>query len=126
MSVAPPEVVAAIARAAHEINRAYCEALGDFSQPAWMDAPQWQRESAINGVRFHLAFPGSTPKDSHMNWLKEKEADGWVYGPMKDPHRKEHPCMLPYNELPLEQRVKDHLFVAVVQTITTLFSNLEK
>lgn len=39
-----------IARVVHEVNRAYCEALGDTSQPKWEDAPQWQRDSAMLGV----------------------------------------------------------------------------
>jgi hypothetical protein len=41
-----------IARVAHEVNRSYCEALGDTSQPEWESAPQWQRESAMAGVKF--------------------------------------------------------------------------
>lgn len=28
--------------AAHEANRLLCVALGDNSQPAWTDAPEWQ------------------------------------------------------------------------------------
>lgn len=41
-----------IARVAHEVNRAYCKALGDDSQEVWELAPQWQRDSAIVGVKF--------------------------------------------------------------------------
>lgn len=29
-----------IAQVAHEINRAYCQAIGDDSQPCWNDAPR--------------------------------------------------------------------------------------
>lgn len=29
-----------IAQACHAVNRAYCQALGDFSQPVWNEAPQ--------------------------------------------------------------------------------------
>jgi len=101
----------------HEVNRAYCEAIGDSSQTEWFDAPQWQKESAVAGVKFHIDNPDTTPEDSHKNWMKQKEEDGWVYGPVKDPAKKQHPCMVPYNELPLEQRVKDSLFVAVVRTL---------
>ena len=36
-------------------------------------------------------------------------------GPVKDPEKKEHPCFLPYDELPLSQRIKDYLFTAVVE-----------
>jgi hypothetical protein len=63
---------------------------------------------------FIKASPDTTPEDSHKNWLAHKVKDGWVYGPVKDVEKKEHPCMVPYEELPLEQRVKDYLFRAVV------------
>ena len=42
-----------IARVAHEANRAYCLSLGDPSQLPWEEAPDWAKESAIDGVRFH-------------------------------------------------------------------------
>jgi hypothetical protein len=105
-----------IARVAHEVNRAYCESIGDTSQPAWEDAPEWQRDSAINGVRAHIETP-RTPSESHGLWLTEKKAAGWTYGPTKDPDKKLHPCILPYDLLPQEQRVKDYLFAAVVKAL---------
>lgn len=107
-----------VARVAHEVNRAYCIGLGDLSQPNWENAPQWQRDSAINGVRAHLS--GSlTPEQSHESWMAEKAAAGWKYGPVKSADVKEHPCFRPYAELPLEQRLKDYLFKAVVEAIRT-------
>lgn len=107
-----------IARVCHEVNRAYCASLGDASQQPWADAPQWQRDSECNGVRFHVGrlragLPPS-PEASHENWLREKVATGWVYGPVKNAETKEHPCCVPYAELPREQQVKDALFVATV------------
>lgn len=111
-----------IARVAHEANREYCRTLGDFSQIEWFGAPAWQRDSAINGVKFHLNNPDTTPEDSHVNWLKQKEAEGWAYGPTKDVERKLHPCFLPYDQLPVEQRQKDHIFRAVVHSFLPLYS----
>lgn len=105
-----------IARTAHEVNRAYCNAIGDNSQLPWDESPEWQRKSAINGVAFHLDNCDVTPEQSHENWMREKAADGWVYGEVKDPAKKEHPCMVPYSELPLSQRIKDVLFKAVVDS----------
>jgi hypothetical protein len=104
--------IEACARAAHEVNRAYCLAIGDTSQPSWEDAPEWQKSSARNGVAGALA--GNTPEQSHESWLAEKAASGWKYGPVKDPEKKEHPCFVPYVELPEAQRVKDDLFVHTV------------
>jgi len=106
------------AEAAHEVNRAYCAALGDGSQAPWNDAPDWQRDSARNGVRAVLAGgPDHTPEKSHEGWLAQKRADGWVYGPTKDPERKLHPCFVPYTELPEAQRAKDWIFITVVRQV---------
>lgn len=109
--------VEAIARVCHEVNRAYCLAIGDTSQPAWADAPEWQKDSARNGVAFHLANPDATPENSHEKWLEQKVAEGWVLGPVKDPEKKEHPCMVPYGDLPADQRAKDYLFRGVIHSL---------
>jgi hypothetical protein len=107
-------IVTLIAMAAHEANRAYCVALGDLTQLLWDDAPAWQKDSAIAGVNMHLANPDATPEDSHISWLAEKVAAGWVYGPVKDAEKKEHPCCVPYAELPESQKAKDYIFRGVV------------
>lgn len=109
-----------IARVAHETNRAYCQALGDDSQVPWEDAPEWQKRSAINGVAFHHAHPEAGPEHSHNEWLREKEADGWKYGPVKDADKKEHPCFVPYDELPVEQKAKDYIFRGIVHALSGL------
>jgi hypothetical protein len=112
-------VVTDIARVAHETNRAYCATIGDSSQQKWEVAPEWQRTSAIKGVRFHLDTlrGGATPAPSasHESWLAEKKREGWRYGAVKRPDLKEHPCFRPYDELPADQRLKDYLFGAVVK-----------
>jgi hypothetical protein len=109
------EVRLVCARAAHEMNRVYCEALGDNSQVPWDIAPDWQRTSALNGV--DGVFAGNGAGASHESWLKEKADTGWKFGPVKDPEKKEHPCFVPFNELPREQQQKDHIFVEVVHTM---------
>ena len=103
-----------IARVCHEVNRAICEASGDHSQKSWETAAQWQRDSAVRGVAFTLANPAATPADQHVAWMQDKLADGWVYGAVKDAEAKTHPCLVAYDELPFEQRVKDHAFRAIV------------
>jgi hypothetical protein len=112
-----------IAKAAHELNKAYCESIGDNSQPSWEDAPEWQKSSAINGVQFHLDNPDATPSASHESWLKQKTEEGWKYGEVKNPETKEHPCFVPYEQLPNEQKAKDYIFR---QTIHSLKPYLEE
>lgn len=113
--MATERVIEACARAAHEVNRAYCLALGDTSQPSWDDAPEWQRVSAQVGVNGVLN--GNTPEQSHESWMEHKRVEGWKYGPVKDPEKKEHPCFVPYAELPKAQQAKDHLFTATVREV---------
>lgn len=106
-----------IARVAHEVNKAYCESLGDFTQVDWEDAPQWQKDSAIAGAELHLANPNLGVDASHRAWMEHKRAEGWTYGPIKDPAKKEHPCFVPYADLPANQQAKDFIFRGVVHAI---------
>ena len=107
-----------IAQVAHEVNKAYCESIGDISQPSWVDAPDWQKSSAINGVIFHLENPEAGPSASHESWLKQKTEEGWRYGSVKNPDTKEHPCFLPYDQLPVSQKSKDYLFKQIIHSLS--------
>jgi len=109
-----------IAEVAHEVNRAYCQALGDESQSHWENAPQWQKDSAISGVNLHIKNPDAGPEESHNSWLAQKQREGWVYGETKDPIKKEHPCMVPFSHLPVEQQAKDYIFRSIVHILSGL------
>ena len=113
-------VLVAAAMLAHETNRAYCAILGDDSQTSWDDAPQWQRDSAFAGVTAIHRDPATTPEQSHEGWLAQKQADGWRWGEVKDADAKTHPCFMPYEDLPENQRLKDSLFGFVVRLILGL------
>ena len=106
------------AEACHEANRIYCKLIGDDSQVMWDDAPEWQRESAIDGVLSIWENPDQPDSHSHDNWLSHKKSDGWVYGPVKDAEKKEHPSMVPYDKLPEKEQKKDRVF----STIAKLFA----
>jgi NTP pyrophosphatase (non-canonical NTP hydrolase) len=108
-----------IARICHEVNRAYCAALGDNSHLSWSGAPDWQRASAVEGVKFIRGNWTASPAASHMSWLEQKRREGWKYGPVKDVAKKEHPCFVPYDQLPVEQRAKDYIFGAVVRAVVS-------
>jgi hypothetical protein len=94
--------------------------LGDFSQPEWLLAPDWQRTSAINGVQAILTGLVTSPEQSHEAWCREKRATGWRHGSTKDPEAKTHPCLVSYADLPAVQRIKDRLFFAIVATLADL------
>jgi hypothetical protein len=109
-----------IAEIAHEANRAYCKALGDFSQKSWEDAPEWQKNSAIAGVKVIFKDPNISPGEQHKVWMSYKIADGWKYGVSKNSDKKTHPCLIPYAELPIEQKIKASLFNSIVMCLENI------
>lgn len=45
-------------------------------------------------------------RNVHEVWSANRRADGWSYGPGRNDEKKQHPCMVPYDELP--EREKDY------------------
>ncbi len=104
-----------IAEITHQANQALRKLLGEpGANPSWEDSSFEQRESVRQGVIGILE--GNTPEQSHAGWLAFKTDNGWTYGEVKDEEARTHPCMVPYEELPPEQKLKDHLFSAIVKT----------
>lgn len=113
----PEGKVLMIAKVCHEANKVYCESIGDNSQKPWDACPDWQKQSAIAGVKFKLKNMDATPEDMHNSWMKDKQESGWKYGTVKDEVKKEHPCLVSYDKLPPEQRTKDHIFASIVKSL---------
>ena len=114
--------IEAVACAVHEANRAYCLTLGDESQVPWHQSPEWLRTSVRKGVLGVLV--GNGPEESHQSWLVEKLETGWKYGPEKNYETKEHPCLLPYEELSVEQRRKDEIFVSICRLLLSAYKTV--
>jgi hypothetical protein len=103
-----------VARITHEVNRLWCALNEDYSQLPWSEAPDWQKDSARNGIEFVINNPHAGPSANHDNWSAVKIAEGWVYGPVKDAEAKTHPCLVAFEDLPMHQQIKDMLFRTVV------------
>ena len=106
-----------IARICHNVNKAYCESLGDNSQLSWDEISIDIKGSAVIGVRKVLENPSITPEDIHKEWMDYKIKEGWIYGINKDNVKKTHPCLMPYNELPIEQKAKGFIFIAIIRQL---------
>lgn len=109
-----------VARVVHEANRALCLSLGDTSQVPFDEAPSDQIASATAGVEAIVDGHVRSPEASHESWSAQKVADGWVYGPVKDLEKREHPCLVPYGQLPVEQQRKDFMFLAIVTALAPI------
>lgn len=49
----------------------------------------------------------SLSKNVHEVWAAGRIAAGWKYGPVRDEIKKEHPCLIPYEELTEEEKDYD-------------------
>ncbi len=108
--------IAVLAKMVHEVNRVYCEAIGDHSIDTWDNASDDIKESAISGVKEFLENPEITPEELHEEWMKNKKESGYVYGEEKDDENKTHPCLVDYSELSAANRYKDKLFIYILKS----------
>jgi ryanodine receptor 2 len=46
-------------------------------------------------------------KNVHEVWSKNRMEEGWTYGPTRDDMNKKHPCLVPYEELPENEKEYD-------------------
>jgi len=46
-------------------------------------------------------------RNAHDIWARQRLADGWRYGPQRDDAKKEHPSLVPYEELSESEKVYD-------------------
>ena len=46
-------------------------------------------------------------RNVHEVWAKNRISQGWQYGKQRNDDFKQHPCLVPYDELPESERVYD-------------------
>lgn len=46
-------------------------------------------------------------ENAHEVWALKRQADGWTYGPQRDDEQKHTPCMVPYSQLPEQEKDYD-------------------
>ena len=60
-------------------------------------------------------------KNVHETWAATRIAQGWTYGPERDDAAKKHPCLVPYEQLPEEEKVYDRN--TSLETLRFILSN---
>ena len=113
------EDIMRIARVMHEAVRAFQASLGQDAVPHWNSAPKWMHKASREAVTFKIENPDAPASAQHDQWMELKLKDGWTFGHEKDARKKTHPLLVPYNELPYEERQKDALVGAIISSLTT-------
>jgi len=66
-------------------------------------------------------------KNTHEVWAKHRIAEGWKYGTKRNDEQKEHPCLVPYNELPESEKDYDrNTTMETLKVISLLGFRIEK
>lgn len=66
-------------------------------------------------------------KNVHEVWAKARMAQGWKYGPQRSDELKTHPCLVPYKDLPEEEKDYDRqTAIGTLKLIMKLGFRIEK
>lgn len=103
-----------VSEAAHEVNRVWQRIAGDPQDAHW-DALSEQDKQAARTSVIGIVVHDFNAEQTHAAWVADKKSKGWSVGPTKDAATKEHPCLVAWEQLPSEQRVKDELWVDTVR-----------
>lgn len=66
-------------------------------------------------------------RNVHEVWSAGRVKDGWTYGPNRNDAKKQHPCLIPYEELSESEKDYDrHTALETLRMITKLGFNIVK
>jgi hypothetical protein len=111
------EAVMLIARLGHTLRREL-QIIGKEPNPSptWEEvladpACAWMIEDSVANTEAFLAGGPKSAREEHARWMADKIRQGYTWGEVKntDPLAGPltHPCLIPYEELSLLQRLKD-------------------
>jgi RyR domain len=92
--------------------------------------PWWEREEAFREqflpVIEQQMGPGrsDSPEMLHEQWRESYENMGWQYGEVRDPEKKTHPDMVPFDQLGFAEQIKDEVFVRLCEIARTCIVDL--
>lgn len=114
-----------IAQVAHEAIAEFIEILDSKAHVMpWHLVDETIKVSTLTGVELVLEDPNITAEEIHQRWVDYKRGRGWVHGTEIDLKLKQHPNLVPFDELtPLEQ-AKDRIFIGVVRALAPCLVSL--
>lgn len=65
--------------------------------------------SNINLSEDLLYLQEKLAKNAHEEWVQARISKGWIYGSKRNVEKKEHPCLVPYKELPNSEKEYDRI-----------------
>ncbi len=90
-------------------------------RPSAIDTSKIKLPKELETLMEHLA------ENNHEIWAQQRLKDGWTYGPKRNDERKQHPDLVPYDQLPESEREYDRNSAReTIKAIISLGFNLQK
>jgi hypothetical protein len=90
-------------------------------QPKPIDTSKVSLTPEILEIREILA------ENAHDHWARQRMGEGWTFGPERNDVRKEHPCLVPYDQLPESEKEYDrNAAFETLQAILALGYRIDK
>lgn len=104
-----------LARICHEAHLALRIGLNDSADDAHFDAlPQWRKDLVTGEVR--MIREGRSHAEVHQAWADRLREQGWRWGIYRDVQLKQHPNLVPYDDLPVSEKAKVRQAFRIVLT----------
>ena len=91
----------------------------DGEQPSspWSEKTDEQKLASAETIR-HYAEDGGyglmSAEEIHNEWIKKKQAEGWIYGPEFNFEAKTDPSMTVHWDLPYNEAIRDDLYTIFI------------
>ena len=93
----------------------------------WVKRDEKFRSQFVDMIDKYLSLKKlPTPTQAHNSWMKAYFKMGWKYGKTRNVVKKTHPDLLPFDELPKDEKDKDAIFLAFVWTVKNLNNQYAK
>jgi len=92
---------------------------------AWEQRDEKFKQQMIEIVKHYLEIDKlPTPEEAHNSWMESYLKIGWQYGKVRDTEKKTHPDLVPYDDLPSDEKEKDAIFLAFMFIVRSLKNKL--
>ena len=90
--------------------------------------PKPSDTSKVNLSEEVLKLTEELSRNTHKLWANQRINDGWTWGEKRDDEKKQHPCLVPYEELPESEKEYDRTTAmeAIKYIITSGFEIVQK
>jgi hypothetical protein len=104
-----------LARLIYEATRIEAEWSGRIVPETWEQRDEKFRSQFVGIVSKYInAERLPTPEQAHNSWMESYLEMGWRHGEKRDPVAKTHPDLVPFDELPRDEKDKDAIFLAFI------------